>query len=60
MWEVEMEEDALYGGGQSHERDESHLAATGGAEKGEYLIDPGRPIVTTVDLGRALGARTPW
>ena len=39
-----MEEDTLYGGGEGDEPDDPHLAAAGGAEEREHLVDPGQEL----------------
>ena len=44
MRQVEMEEDALHGGGQGDERDDPHLSTARGAQKREYLVDPGQKL----------------
>lgn len=44
MGEVEMEEDALYGGGQGDEGDDPHFAAARGAEEGEHLVDASQEL----------------
>ena len=44
MREIEMEEDALHGGGQGDERDDPHLAAAGGAQERKHLVDAGQKL----------------
>ncbi|MDA0330333.1 MAG: hypothetical protein O2958_15180 [Gemmatimonadetes bacterium] len=44
MRQVEMEEDALDGGGQGDERDDPHLPFAGGAQEREHLVDAGQKL----------------
>ena len=44
MWEIEMEEDALHGGGQGDEGDDPHVAAAGGAQEREHLLELGQEL----------------
>ena len=44
MRQVEMEEDALHGGGKGDEGDDPHLAAAGGTQEREHLVDPGQEL----------------
>ena len=44
MRQVEMEEDAIHGGGEGDEGDDPHLAFAGGAQEWEHLIDAGQKL----------------
>lgn len=44
MWQVEMEEDVLHGGGEGDERDDLHLATACGAQKREHLADASQEL----------------
>jgi hypothetical protein len=44
MGEVEMEEDALDGGGEGDERDDPHLTAADGTQEREHLVDAGQEL----------------
>lgn len=44
MRQVEMEEDALDGGGQGDERDDPHLSTACGAQEREHLVDAGQEL----------------
>jgi hypothetical protein len=42
MRQVEMEEDALQGGGEGDKRDDPHLSTACGAQKREHFVDAGQ------------------
>ena len=44
MRQVEMEEDALHGGGEGDEGDDPHLALAGGAQEREDFVDAGEEL----------------
>ena len=44
MWEVEMEEDALEGGGEGDEGEDAHLTPAGGAQEGQHFVDAGEEL----------------
>jgi len=44
MRQVEVEEDALYGGGEGDEGDDPHLAAAGRAQEGQHLVDASQEL----------------
>jgi hypothetical protein len=44
MRQVEMEEDALHGGGEGDEGDDPHLALAGGAQEREDFVDAGQGL----------------
>jgi hypothetical protein len=42
--QVEMEQDALHGGGEGNESEDLHLTAAGGAQEGEHLVNPSQEL----------------
>jgi len=56
MGQVEMEEDALYGGGEGDEGDDAHLTAADGAEEREHLVDAGQELGPEHAAGHAAGS----
>jgi hypothetical protein len=55
MGQIEVEEDALDGGGEGDEGDDAHLTAAGGAEEREHLVDAGQELGPEHAAGHAAG-----
>ena len=59
MRPVEMEEDALYVGGQGDERNDLHLGAAGGTQERKHLVDASQELGPEDAAGSRAGRSCP-